>query len=298
MSDLKIRYLGLELKNPVIVGASNLVNNVDTVKELEKAGAAAIVYKSLFEEQMQLENLEMHQLQDEAMDRHAEMITPFPNVEHAGPKEHLYHFKKIKENAGIPVIASLNAVYKESWIELADKLAEAGADALELNFYAVPRNPDLENKDIEEQQLDILKTVVKTVSIPVSVKLSPFYANPLNLIKKMDQAGAKGFILFNRLFQPNIDINKESHVTEFNLSNENDYQLSLRFAGLLHGMIDADICANTGIYKGNDIIKLLLAGAGCVQVVSAIYKNKAQVISRMLEELDKWMSGKEYQNIT
>src|SRR6056297_2365590 len=217
MGKLDITYLGINLKNPLIVGASNMVNNIDNIKELEDAGAAAIVYKSLFEEQIQLENLERQQVQDEAMDRHAEMISPFPNMEDAEANEHLFKLKKVKESINIPVFASLNAVYKESWSDYAKQIEDTGVDGLELNFFAVPRDSELSGAEIEQQQIEVLNTVRKSVDIPIAIKLSPFYANPLNLIQKLDKSGAQGFVLFNRMFQPDIDIENEEHITDFHL---------------------------------------------------------------------------------
>jgi len=297
MINLKTNYLGLELKNPVIVGANNMVTNVDNLVRMEEAGAAAVVFKSLFEEQIQLENLQMGEEMDEYADRHAEMTSLFPTMEHAGPQEHLMGVKKAKEVLNIPLIASLNAVYKETWIEYAKLLEDAGVDALELNFYAVPKEMKVLGEDVIEEQTKILKDIKSSISIPVSVKLSPFYTNPLNVISRMDPTGVDGFVLFNRLFQPEIDLDKEEHVVHFPLSSDEDNKLPLRFAGLLYGNVNASICSNTGIQHGSDVLKMILAGADCVQVVGTLFKNKIEHISTMLADIEKWMESKKYNSL-
>jgi len=297
MADLKTRYLGIELKNPVIVGACNLADNPENLKRAEAAGAAAIVYKSLFEEQIHLENAQLDNKLNEYSERYAEMITLFPKIEHAGPEEHLFNLAKAKRAVKIPVIASLNAVFKESWVEYARRIQETGVDALEINFYAVPRDIFTEGPSIVKDQLDILNSVKKAVTIPVAVKLSPFYANPLNVIKSLDDAGADGFVLFNRLFQPDIDIDKETHLTPFNLSVPDDNRLPLRFAGLLYGNVKGGICSNTGIFTGKDVVKMILAGADCVQVVSTVYRNKIDYISTIVKDVETWMEKKGYHSL-
>jgi len=298
MANLKTKYMGIEIKNPVIIGASNLVTNPDNLKKAEEAGAGAIVYKSLFEEQIQLEGDQLQDELSEYNERHAEMINLFPDIEHAGPKEHLVNLRKAKESIGIPLIASLNAIYKETWVEYAKQIEETGVDGIELNFYAVPRTFDETGADIEKKQIEVLKEVKKAVSIPISVKLSPFYANPLNVITEMDKAGVDAFVLFNRLFQPNIDIQDQKHVTDFHLSSPYDNQLPLRFAGLLHGVVKGSIISNSGIYTGEDVIKMILAGADAVQVVSTVYKNKIDYITTILSDISKWMESNNYSDLT
>jgi dihydroorotate dehydrogenase (fumarate) len=298
MVDLKTKYLGIELKNPVILGASNLVTKIDNIKRAEQAGAAAVVYKSLFEEQIQLESAQMDDELEEYNERNAEMVKLFPTIEHAGPEEHLLNLRKVKESVKIPVIASLNAIYTESWIEYAVLLEKTGVDALEFNFYYIPRDTLTDGRDVKEQQLEVLKAVKSKVKLPISVKMSPFYANPLNVVSQMDKLGVNGFVLFNRLFQPDIDINNEVHFSPFNLSNPEDNKLSLRFAGLLYGTISGSICCNTGIYSGGDVAKMILAGADCVQVVSTVYKNKVEYIATMLKDLQTWMESKNYNKLS
>jgi len=297
MVDLKTKYLGIELKNPVILGASNLVTKLDNLKRAEQAGASAIVYKSLFEEQIQLEAAQLDDELEEYNERNAEMVKLFPTIEHAGPQEHLVNLRKVKESLNIPVIASLNAIYTETWIEYATLLEQTGVDALEFNFFFAPRDPETDGRDVNEKQLEILKAVKSKIKIPISVKLSPFYANPLNMVSLMDKLGVNGFVLFNRLFQPEIDIEKEHHYSPFSLSSPEDNRLSLRFAGLLYGTIAGSICSNTGIYTGADVAKMILAGADCVQVVSTIYKNKIEYIATILKDLQGWMESKNYSKL-
>ncbi|MFO7939777.1 MAG: dihydroorotate dehydrogenase-like protein [Bacteroidales bacterium] len=297
MANLKTTYMGLELKNPIIAGASNLMKDLDKVKEIEQAGASALVFKSLFEEQI---NLESAQLDDDLNlynERYGEMISMHPHLEHAGPKEHLMHLKKVKEAVDIPVFASLNAIFKETWVEYAQELEKVGIDGLELNFYTVPKKLEEEGVSVEEKQLNVIEAVKSAVNIPVSVKLSPFYSNPLNIIYKMDKQQVDGFVLFNRFFEPDIDVDKEEMKFPFNLSSPGDYRLGLRYAGLLHGHLNGSICSNTGIMEGNDVLRMLLAGADVVQVVSTLYKNKIGQIDKMLKEIEKWMDDRGYDTI-
>ncbi len=282
MINLKTNYMGLELKNPIIVGASDLVSDLENIKAAEDAGAAAIVYKSLFEEQIQLERYQLDEEMNEYNERHAEMIDLFPSVDHAGPKEFLHNLRRARESVSIPLIASLNAVNKTTWLEYAKLIEDTGVNAIELNFYAIPRDFERQGEDIVKEQIDILREVKRSLNIPVSVKLSPFYTNVLKVISDMDKTGVDGFVLFNKMFQPDIDLKKEEHTSPFNLSAEHEYRLPLRFAGLLHGRIKAGICSSTGVYSGKDIIKLIMAGTDTVQVVSALYKHKISHIAKML----------------
>ncbi len=289
--------MGLTLKNPLIVGACNLSMDSGTASKMEEAGAAAIVFKSLFEEQINLESLELEESLHAYDERHAEMINLFPEVKHAGPEEHLEKLRKLKQAVSIPVIGSLNCVNRDTWAEYALKMKETGVDALELNFYAAPDSFEQTGKEKEQEQIDIMNEVIRKVNIPVSVKLSPFYTNPLQVIRKMDAAGVNGFVLFNRLFQPDIDPKKGEHHFPFNLSQPMDYRLPLRYAGLLHNEVKGNLCANTGIFTGEDMAKMILAGADCVQVVSALYKNKVGYIKDMLNDLSVWMEAAGYDSL-
>ena len=297
MANLKTTYMGLELKNPVIMGACNLTLDVDKAKQIEDAGAAAIVFKSLFEEQINLESLQMEEDLAEYAERNAEMINLFPHLKHAGPVEHLEKLSQLKKAVDIPVIGSLNCVYPDTWVEYAVEMEKTGVDALELNFYATPAGFDNSSLDIEAEQLSIIQEVRKQVKLPLSVKISPFYSNPLNLIRQMDEAGVNGFVLFNRLFQPDIDVEARDHYFPFNLSQVGDYRLPLRFAGLLYKQVAASICSNTGIFTGQDVVRMILAGADSVQVVSTVYKNKVAHISTMLNDIESWMDNNSFNTL-
>jgi dihydroorotate dehydrogenase (fumarate) len=299
MADLKTNYMGLELKNPIIIGASNIVTDINNLKRIEKAGAAAIVYKSLFEEQIQLEDLELSERKTEYSERNAEMISLYPESKSVDSEieGHLIALKTAKESVTIPVFASINAINDETWVKYAKKIEETGVDGLELNFYSLPEKDDKEIENVERKQIKTLSLVKSSVKIPVAVKLSPYYTNPLKHIFALEKAGADAFILFNRLFQPDIDIHTEEHQFPYSLSNQEDNRLPLRFAGLLYGNSTASICANSGILSGSDVIKMLLAGADCVQIVSTVYLNQIEVISSMLIDIEKWMDSKNHNTI-
>jgi dihydroorotate dehydrogenase (fumarate) len=211
--------------------------------------------------------------------------------------DHLVALKKAKQSINIPVFASINAVLKETWVEYAKKIEETGVDGLELNFYSVPEKNGSEDYEIENDQVEILKAIKETVSIPVAVKLSSYHTNPLKHIADLENAGADAFVLFNRLFQPDIDIHTEEHHFPYSLSNSEDNRLPLRFSGLLYGNTKASICANTGIMNGSDVIKMLLAGADSVQIVSTVYLNQIEVITSMIKEIEKWMDSRGYTSI-
>ncbi|MEE8591374.1 MAG: dihydroorotate dehydrogenase-like protein [Spirochaetia bacterium] len=297
MANLNTTYMGLELKNPFIAGASGYTANLDRIKQLEEAGAAAIVTASLFEEQIQYERFRLEEDLHQFDNLYAEMTGFFPQVKHAGPKEHLTWVKKAKQGVGIPVIASLNAVNRKVWSEWAVQLEDTGADGLELNFYATPSAFDRSSMDVEQEQIEISGEIKNKVKVPVSVKLSPFYSNPLHFIKNLDEVGVQGFVLFNRLFQPDINVEEEANRYRHNLSTEVEHEGPLRYAGLLHGNIQGDVCANSGILSGKDAVKLILAGAVCVQVVSTLYKNKISSLSNLIREAESWMDGKGYKDL-
>ncbi|WP_163323066.1 dihydroorotate dehydrogenase-like protein [Draconibacterium mangrovi] len=297
MANLTTTYMGVELKNPLILGASNLVSKPDVIKQIEEAGIGAIVYRSLFEEQIQLESLQMDELLSEYENRNAEMTDLFPGLEHAGPKEHLYNLEKLVKSVDVPVFASLNAIYEPTWVEYAQELEKTGVAGLEINLYAVPGYFEVTGESIEDKQVQIVKAIKQVVKIPVSVKMSLFYTNPLNFIKKVDEAGADGYVLFNRFFQPEIDIEKEEYFYPWELSNPKDHMIGLRYAGLLYGNVEGSVCISRGIYDANDVIKMLLAGADVVQMVSTIYRNSPSVVSDILMDINKWMDDKGYKSL-
>ncbi len=297
MANLTATYMGLELKSPLILGSCNLTEKPGVPEELEEAGIGAIVYKSLFEEQIQLEGLQMSEDMSEYEYRSAEMERLFPAIEHSGPKEHLYKLEKLKKRVNVPVIASLNAIYEPTWVDYAKQLESTGVDALELNLFSEPRYFETSGESVEEKQLQIIESVKKAVKIPVSLKLSLFYTNPLNFIKKADEFGVNGYVLFNRFFHPEINLNDEEFYFPWHLSDTKDSLLAIRFAGLLYGNLEGSVCASRGVYSAKDVLKLILAGADTVQVVSTVYKNKPKVISEILGEMSKWMDEKGYKSL-
>ncbi|MCD4735937.1 MAG: dihydroorotate dehydrogenase-like protein [Bacteroidales bacterium] len=294
MADLKTKYMGIELRNPVIVGACNLVTNIDNLKRMEDSGAAAVVYRSLFEEQIQLENLQLSEDIAEYNERNAEMTSLFPDVEHAGPEEYLMNLRKAVDSINIPVFGSLNAIEFETWVEYAKKIEETGVAGIELNFYHVPEDFEITGKAIINEQIDILEAVHKNIKIPVAVKLSPYYTNVLYVIREMDKIGVDAFVLFNRLFQPEIDIDREQLHFPYNLSQHEDNRFPLRIAGILYGNVKAQVCGSRGVFTGEDAVSMILAGADCVQVVSTLYKNKIEQVGNIIRDIELWMDTNEY----
>ncbi len=297
MTDLRTTYMGIELRNPLIVGACSLTGKTATAQKLEEFGAGALVVRSLFEEQIQLERFLFDEDLEKYDNRYAEMLHFFPPIEYGGPKEHLQSVRDICQSVQIPVFASLNAVNRKTWVEYAKLMAETGIRGLELNFYASPRDAVVSGEVAEAEQIAVITEVRKTVTIPISVKLSHFYSNPLHVIHCMDAVGVNGFVLFNRFFHPEIDIQKEAFVSPFNLSHEEDSRLPLRFAGLLHGNINANICSCTGIFHGDQIAQMILAGSTAVQVVSTLYRNGLPHIGTMVRDLQTWMESKGYKQL-
>ena len=297
MKNLKTTYMGIELDNPIILGACNLSDDIDELLKAEENGVGAIVFKSLFEEQVQLERLQMEEKLTEYDNIHAQMITTHPRIEFSDTKKHLVHLRKAKERLSVPIIASLNAVHEDSWLEYAKELAQTGVDGLELNLYQSPTDFEKESKEIEDYQISIVRKIKDTLSLPVSVKLSSDYTNTLAFIKKMDAVGVDGLVLFNSFFQPDININTFKHKRSFNLSAKGDYRKTLRFSGMLYGNIEADVCSSRGIFTGKEIVKHLLSGSTCVQMVSAVYKNGLEQIAFAKKELSDWMEEKEFDSI-
>ena len=297
MKNLKTKFMGIDIDNPIIVGASNLSNNLDNLKKAEENGAGAIVYKSLFEEQIQLERFLLDEKLNEFNDIYAEMLTLHPHIDYIGADEHLLKIAKAKEAISIPLIASLNAVNFDAWINYSKLLAQTGIDGLELNFYQNLGDFNKSALDIENELINIVTQVKQSITIPVSVKLSSDYTNSLNLIRRLDEIGVRTFVLFNSFFQPDINISTEKHIKSINFSNAGEYKKSLRIAGLLFENINAEICSCHGIFTGADIIKLLLSGATSIQVVSTLYKNGFTQISKMKSEIEQWMESKNYNSI-
>ncbi len=297
MADLSTTYMGIKLANPIVVGACSLSKNVDAIKKLEDAGAGALVIKSLFEEQIQIERRAFDDDLDQFGNTFAEAVSLFPAVEHGGPKEHLHWLEKSRKAVKMPLIASLNAVEHDTWVEWAKQLASAGADGLELNFYSPPLDTAITAGDIEESELEVLSSVAQAVKIPVSVKLHPQYTSLLNVASRFADAGARALVLFNRLFEPDIDVETESQKIAPGLSRPGDTLLSVRWAALLTGRVETDIIGSGGIGSGRDAAKMILAGARAVQVVSMFYRHGMDGLGGIVGELGAWMDERGHADI-
>jgi dihydroorotate dehydrogenase (fumarate) len=289
--------MGIDLKNPLIAGASSLTSNIGSIRKLEDEGASAMVISSLFEETIQLQSYKMEQDMSYFDNLDAEIQNIFPDIEHAGPEEHLMWVRKAKEAVDIPVIASLNCTSTESWVDWSQKLAETGVDGLEFNFFAVPTDFDEKSESIEDYQVKTLKAVLAKVKIPVSVKLSPFYTSPLNVVKRMDDVGVGGFVIFNRLWHPEVDVDKEKMDFPFHLSQPEDKGLPLRYVGMLSGSVKGSLCASNGVHQGADAVEMVLGGADVFQVVSTLYRNGVSHIKKVLADMETWMDRKGYEKL-
>lgn len=297
MPDLKTTYMGIELKSPLVVAASSVSSYVDRVEMAQNAGAGALVIRSLFEEQIALDQLKMEETLSEGSHSYAEATSYFPSVDHGGSAEHLMWVEKTRKAVTMPVFASLNAVSPGAWTVYARQLADTGVDGLEINYYAVPTNPDKPGSDIEKMLLDVISSVRQEVSLPLAVKLSPFYTSPANIVKELETRGANAVVIFNRFLQPDIDPETESLVNQMVLSSPAELRLPLRWAALLYGRTGVDIAVNTGVHTGRDAIKALLAGANVVQVASTLLKNGIPYLSTMLLDMQNWMDEHGYQKI-
>lgn len=285
------------MESPVVVGACTLTSRPDKVKELEAAGAGALIVKSLFEEEIQLERFQLNEQLEKYNDLHAEMITHFPHLDHAGDAAHLQMVKKIKNAVKIPVIASLNAVTMEGWIQYAKDLEATGVDGLELNFYALPVDGQIAADDIIQKQIEVVQKIKAAVSIPVGIKLSPYYTHLMNVTEALKNAGADGFTLFNRFFQPDVDIMSETESVTFSFSDTQDDLLAIQWIALLSDRLDIPLTASNGILDYEEAVKAMLVGSKSVQVVSALYKNGTDQITKINEGILKWMELKGYNHI-
>ncbi len=297
MADLQTRYMGIPLKNPIVVGASSLSKTIESIQEIEQAGAGALVLKSLFEEQVQLERLSLDDslsLYDESF---AEAVTYFPPLEHAGARQYLYWIERTRKAVQMPLIASVNAVHDDVWVEWAKNLESTGVNGLELNFYSMPIDPSVSAAEIENREFEAFRKVREAVKIPIAVKLHPYYTNVMNVVSQFSRLGANAVVLFNRFLQSDIQIQEEKEETKLRYSSPQEALLALRWTALLRGRVDAGLVASSGVASSNDAIKLLLAGADAVQMVSAIYRNKPAYIGRVLDEISTWMDSKGYRTI-
>lgn len=297
MADLRTSYMGLSLKNPLIVGSSPLSTRVDTIAAMEAAGASAVVLKSLFEEQVRIDAEAFERDLKANDDISAEATSMFPHLEHAGTRTHVFWITEARKAVKIPLIASINCVTQVQWTEYAKALEGAGVNGIELNLYSPARDINTTAADIENRELAILDEVRHAVKIPIGVKLHPFYTNLPNVVKRFEEAGADGFVMFNRLFQPDIDIDAEVKKARYQETDSRDALLPLRWVALLSNQIQAGIAASTGISTGGDMAKVILAGARATQVVGAIIRERPPVIGKMLGELDAWMTKKGYKNL-
>lgn len=297
MVNLKTLYMGLELKNPIIVGSSGLSGNLDSIKELAKAGASAVVLKSLFEEQIMMEvNKNMGDFNP--IHGHTEMYDyqKYFEKQHILEK-YLQLIKDAKQEVDIPIIASINCMSSAEWTKFGKDIEHAGADALELNIFLLPSDPKMEGKDNEKLYFDIIKKVTSEISIPVSIKISHYFDNLANTLQRFSKTNIKGMVLFNRFYNTDIDIEKEELIGGNYYSTPDDMSNTLRWIGIMNGLVDCDLCATNGIHNGKDAIKFLLAGASAVQMVSSIYINSTSVIEKSLHEIKDWMEKHSYESI-
>lgn len=295
MSDISTSFMGIAMSSPIVVGACTLSNKIDNIKRAEDAGAGALVFCSLFQEQIELESQE---IEDELLissDHFAESLTYFPQLEHAGAREHLMWVEKARQAVRFPLFGSLNAAYRGKWVEYAKQLESAGCSGLELNMYSVQADPSRTAAEVEDESLDVVAEVKSSVSIPVAVKLSPWYTSVANFAARLAQAGADGLVLFNRFYQPTIDPDTESLVVRMSLSTPEEIKLPLRWIAILSGALDIDLAASTGVHSSKDVIRQLLAGARVTQSVSGIYKNGIDHISTMNLALSEWMDERDYE---
>ena len=297
--DLSTNYLGLKLRTPLVVSASPLSEEVDNIKRLSDAGAAAIVLYSLFEEQLRQDRLELNEHLQNGTDSFAEALSYFPEPDEfrLGPEEYLKHIAAAKKAVNIPIIASLNASSNGGWTSYAKQIQQAGADALELNIYYIPTSLELTGTEVELTYLDILKAVKAEVTIPVAVKLSPFFSSFANMAKRLDQAGANGLVLFNRFYQPDIDLETLEVKPDILLSTPMAMRLPLRWIALLHGRINASLAATSGIHRASDVLKMLMAGADVTMLCSTLLRHGIPKITAIERDLIIWMKEHDYKSV-
>jgi len=297
MVDLSTTYLGVSLKNPLVVAASSISSYVDRVKMAEEAGAGALVIRSLFEEQIEYDRQALAEFLASGADGYAESTSYYPQLKHGGPKEHLMWVEKTRKAVQMPLFASLNAVTPGAWVDYARQLAGTGVDGLEINYYIVPTDPDMPGSVIENRLYDIVERIRAEVSLPLAVKLSPFLTAPANVVRELEKRGVKGVVLFNRFLQPDIDPDSESLHSEMILSTPAELKLPLRWVAILYGRTGLDLALNTGAHTGRDVVKGLLAGASVVQMAATLLKNGIPYLSTMLIHLQNWMEEKGYETL-
>lgn len=306
MVDLTTTYLGLPLKNPLIASASPLSHKVDTVRQLEDAGIAAVVMYSLFEEQIIQDSLRLHRDLTQGTDSYAEALTYLPDLTaysqlrqySIGPEVYLENLYQLKRSIDIPVIGSLNGITTGGWIEYARKIEQAGADALELNIYNLPTDPEVTSTQQEETYLALVRDIRASIKIPIAVKLSPFFTALPNFARRLVEAGANGLVLFNRFYQPDFDLEELEVVPRLVLSSSHELRLPLRWIAILYGRIPADLALTSGIHTAEDVLKATMAGASACMVASTLLKYGIGHATEILEGVHSWMEEKEYESVT
>ncbi len=299
MIDLSTTYLGLTLKNPLVPSASPLSKSLDSMKRLEDHGAAAIVMYSLFEEQIEHESKELNHYLTYGAESYAEATSYFPDLGeyNLGPDQYLNHLRKAKAALSIPVIASLNGISKGGWTRYAKLMEEAGADGLELNVYHVPTDSFISSGAVEQMYLDLVREVKASVKIPVAVKMMHFFSSIPYMAAQLDRAGADALVMFNRFYQPDIDLENLEVITNLTLSSSYELRLRLRWAAILFGQIKADMALTGGVHTAEDVVKSMMAGAKVAQMASVLLHNGAGALSDVLVDLQRWLESHEYESI-
>jgi len=297
--DLSTKYLGLELKNPIVPSAGPLSQSIDNIKKMEDNGAAAVVLYSLFEEQIEHEQLELDHYTSVHNESFAEALDYFPEPYEykTGPEEYLEHIRKAKISVDIPIIASLNGKSLGGWIEYAKKIEEAGADALELNIYHLATDIQKTPQEIDNSYINIVKSVKANIKIPIAVKMHPFFSSVSHMAAELDKAGASGLLLFNRFYQPDIDLQSLEVVPNVLLSTPMDSRLPLRWIAVLYNRVNADLAATSGIYTEKDVIKMVMVGAKVTQMLSCLLKFGITHIGDVITKVKTWMEENEYESL-
>lgn len=298
--DLTTTYMGLQLKNPIVPSASPLSREIANIRAMEDAGASAVVFYSLFEEQISHEIGELDHFLSYGTESFAESLSYFPEPEvlHRGPDAYLEHIAKAKEAVDIPIIASLNGVTTGGWVDYARKMQDAGADAIELNVYYIPTDPELLGNTVEQTYIDTLTDVKSNLSIPVAMKLSPFFSSLANVARRLDEAGADALVLFNRFYQPDIELEELEVTPNVILSTPQAMRLPLRWIAILNGKIKADLAATSGIHTAEDVVKMLMVGAKVTMMCSALLQRGVGHMGKVLEEVEVWMDEHEYESVS
>lgn len=297
--NLATNYLGMMLKNPIVVSSSPLSHNIDSIRRLEDAGAAAIVMYSLFEEQIAYDGLSLDNFLENANYRSAEAMSYFPEMENynVGPDEYMNLIRCAKEAVSIPIIASLNGMTAGGWTNYAALMQSAGADALEINAYYIPTNVDISGAEVEETYLDILTSVRQSVTVPIAMKLNPYLSSTANMAKRLVQRGANGLVLFNRFYQPDLDLEALEVVPRLVLSNSSELRLPLRWVAILYGRLPVDFAITSGIHRSEDVIKGLMAGAKVTMMASELLQNGIRRIREVLGGIEDWMERNQYESV-